>query len=248
MPGVVPTLVFLDTEFTSLLLDPRLLSVGLVTADGLEHYAELDLQSEQGKARLAVTPWDVRDNVLDKWGVFPEAVCDSEETLGLRVGKWLLEVAESSPTGCIELLYDYGVDFELLVGALEECGLRSQVRVVASERNVANETGSIGPELASEAVFTALRRRSPPLYRHHALADALALRAAWQTWHLVHDQASAFERLLRAAGSAKEAELYEWLATPYIGLDQQAPLDMLDQVGGLELVEDALVRWSHNVF
>src|SRR5438309_1447346 len=56
--------VFLDTEFTSL-LDPHLLSVGLVTLDGREHYAELNMESEFGRARLAITPRDVRDNILD---------------------------------------------------------------------------------------------------------------------------------------------------------------------------------------
>jgi hypothetical protein len=241
------TLVFFDCEFTSL-LDPHLLSVGLVTLDGREHYAELDLESEFGRKRLALTPWDVRENVLDKWGVFPDSVCDSEWTLGRRVGEWLLGVTEASADGRIELLYDYNVDLELLVGALEECNLWPQVRVVAGEHNIGRETGSIGPELASEATFATMRRRMPPLYRHHALADALALRASWRTWHLVQERASDFARLLAAAGPQQEGWLYEWLATPYIGLNQQVPLDVLDDAGGLELVEDALIRWAHNVF
>jgi hypothetical protein len=248
------TVVFFDTEFTSL-LDPHLLSVGLVTAGGREHYAELNLQSEFGQTRLTQTPWDVRENVVDKFGLFPDSLCDSERSLGLRVGEWLLNVAKSSPDGRIGLLYDYGVDFELLVGALEECGLWSQVRDVAGERNVASETGSIGPELASEATFATLRhRRQPPLFRHHALSDALALRAAWRTWHLVHERTSAFNRLLQAAAgdagaaSADQAWFYEWLAAHYIGLDDQVPLDVLDEAGGLELVEAALVRRAYNVF
>jgi hypothetical protein len=177
---MMATFVFFDCEFTSL-LDPHLLSVGLVTADAREHYAELDLQSEFGLARLAMTPWDVRENVLDKWGLFPVAVCDSETALGRRVGEWLLQVAQSSSDGRIELLYDYGVDLELLVGALEESGLWPQVRVVSTTQNVVEQTGDIDPELASEAAFKAMRRRSPPLFRHHALADALALRAAWDS-------------------------------------------------------------------
>jgi len=44
-------LVFLDTEFTDL-LNPELLSLGLVTLDGREHYAELDLTTDAGKARV----------------------------------------------------------------------------------------------------------------------------------------------------------------------------------------------------
>lgn len=44
-------LVFLDTEFTDI-LNPELLSLGLVTLDGREHYAELDLTTDAGKARV----------------------------------------------------------------------------------------------------------------------------------------------------------------------------------------------------
>lgn len=170
--------VFLDTEFTSL-LDPHLWSIGLVTLDSRELYVELDPGSPTGKSRLAMTPWDVREGVLDKFGLFPDSVCESEAAIGRRVGAWLLELAESDSAGRIELLYDYSVDFELLVGALEESQLWSRVQAVASGRNIADETSGIDPELASETAFGALRQRTPPLYRHHALADALALRAAW---------------------------------------------------------------------
>ncbi len=44
-------LIFLDTEFTGL-LNPELLSLGLVTLDGREFYAELDLTTDTGKARI----------------------------------------------------------------------------------------------------------------------------------------------------------------------------------------------------
>ncbi len=38
-------IVFIDTEFTDL-LNPELLSIGLVTLDGREHYVELDITGE----------------------------------------------------------------------------------------------------------------------------------------------------------------------------------------------------------
>lgn len=44
-------IVFIDTEFTDLLL-PELLSFGLVTLDDREHYVELDLTTDIGKARV----------------------------------------------------------------------------------------------------------------------------------------------------------------------------------------------------
>ena len=229
--------VFFDTEFTSL-LDPHLLSVGLVTLDGRECYAELDMSSDFGRARLAITPWDVRESILDKFGDMPNVKCDSEWTLGHRVGTWLLKVAERAPDGRVELLYDYGVDYELLVGALEECNLWPQVRVVARETNIGDTTGTIGPELAAEATFRALCRRTPPLYRHHALADALALRASWQTWQLVHERSRDFRKLLDVFGHQNEVALYEWLATPASILNGRVPLDVLD--GSLEELKLAL--------
>ncbi len=233
--------VFFDTEMTSL-LDPYLLSVGFVTLDGRELYAELDMASEFGRERLAITPWDVREGVLDKFGAFPESKCDSEWSLGRRVGDWLLRIAESSPNGTIELLYDYGSDFELLVGAIEECNLWPSVRVVASESNIGVDTGAIGPELASEATFGVLRRRAPALFRHHALADALALRAAWRTWSLVQQRPLVFRQLIDVVGPSKEGWLYEWLASPAPALNDQVPLDVLDQDDSGELVGAALAR------
>jgi hypothetical protein len=238
--------VCFDCEFTSL-LDPHLLSVGLVTLDGREMYAELALESEVGQARLAATPWDVREGVIeDKWSLFPASVCDSDWSLGRRVGEWLLGVAESDTSGRVRLLYDYSTDLELLVGVLEECNLWPQVRVVANERNVAAETGRVGCELASEACFRSLRRRQPPLYRHHALADALALRAGWRTWRLIHERPLDFARLLSMVGANREGWLHEWLASPALAFGGRVALDVLDQGDGLQVVADALDRAEGN--
>lgn len=237
----IPTKIFFDTEFSSL-LDPHLWSVGLVTIDGQECYVELDQESELGRQRWASTPWDVRESVADKFGLFPESIVGTEWDLGQRVGGWLLDVAQVSPGGRIELCYDYGVDLDLLVGVLEECNLWPQVRLVAGERNIARLCDGIGPELASEAAFRMLRRRPQALYRHHALADALALRAAWRTWRLAHDRGGDFLQLLRVVGERQEGWLYEWLAAPATALGGRVPLDVLDEAEGLQVVVDALHR------
>lgn len=52
-------IVFLDTEFTDL-LHPALLSIGLVTLDGREFYAEFDLTTDAGKARVMASSDFVR--------------------------------------------------------------------------------------------------------------------------------------------------------------------------------------------
>jgi len=237
----MPTPIFFDTEFSSL-LHPSIWSVGLVTLDG-EHecYVELSPDSDAGRARMDETPWDVRENVLELLGMVPGSAYESESAMGLRVGEWLLGRAESSPDGRVELLYDYSVDLELLTGVLDEAGVWPAVQVAAGARHVARETSSIGPELASEACYQAMCRRALPLYRHHALGDAYALRDAWRTWRLVEQRPHDFALLLRVVGISQEGWLYGWLATPAQGLGGRTPLDTLDQAEGLQAAVEALV-------
>ena len=64
--------------------------------------------------------------------------------------------------------------------AIRNAGLWDQVREVVLPVNVNPLTGTITGELAAEACFRALGQRGGrALKRHHALADALALRAAY---------------------------------------------------------------------
>jgi hypothetical protein len=139
-------------------------------------------------------------------------------------------------------MYDYSVDLELLVSILEESNTWQAVRIVASEHNIATHTGSIETQLTREACYLALRRRTPPLYRHHALSDAYALREAWRTWNLVQYRALDFRQLLLVAGTSREGWLCEWLATPAPALSGRTPLDALDQADGLQAAVDALVE------
>lgn len=57
-------IVFLDTEFASL-DKPELRSLGLVTLDGREHYVELDLETDTGRARRRASSDFVIYGVLD---------------------------------------------------------------------------------------------------------------------------------------------------------------------------------------
>ena len=238
----MPAPIVFDTEFSSL-LHPSIWSVGLITLDGKQEcYVELSPDSDAGRARMDETPWDVRENVLELLGMVPGAAYESESAIGLRVGEWVLGVAEASPDGRVELLYDYSVDYELLVGILEDAGLWPAVRLVAGARNVGAETSTIGPELASEATYHALRKRPVPLYRHHALGDAHALRQAWRTWHLIQHRPDEIGQLLAVAGQAREGWLYAWLATPAPALGGRTPLDALDQADGLQAAVEALVE------
>lgn len=170
-----PMIVFLDTEFTDL-LRPQLLSLGLVALDGREFYAELDLTTDSGVALTKASTDFVRNGgVLGQWGKVPVATGTPWE-LGRRAGEWLLELAAESG-GKVEVAFDYTADFELLELAIRDSGLWDQVREAVVPIDVDPLTGTITGELAAEECYRGLAHRG--LYRHHALADALALRAAY---------------------------------------------------------------------
>jgi hypothetical protein len=168
-------IVFLDTEFTSL-LHPELLSIGLVTLDGRELYVELDLTTDIGKARVKASTDFVRyDGVLDFWGLIPDSTLIEHE-MGVRVGEWLLKLATDSGTH-VEIAFDYSMDYELMEYAIRDSGLWERVREVVSPVNVSRITDTIDGELAAEESYRELSQRG--LFRHHALADAWALRSAY---------------------------------------------------------------------
>jgi hypothetical protein len=168
-------MTFLDTELSSL-LEPQLLSLGLVTLDGREHYVELDLTTEAGQARVKASSDFVRyGGVLDTWCRVPGAA-GTESEMGRRTGEWLLQLAAESGTR-VEVAFDYSTDYELMEYAIRAAELRDRVREVVVPVNVGALTGSPEGEIAAEECYRELRGRG--LGRHHALADALALRAAY---------------------------------------------------------------------
>ena len=169
------TLVFLDTEFTDL-THPQLLSMGIVALDGREHYVELDMSTEVGMARRKASSEFVRnEGVLDQWGRIPGATSTAWE-MGRRTGEWLLVLAETSGTR-VELAFDYPTDFELMQHAIRDAGIWDRVREVVFPVDIGPLTGHPEGEIAAEICFREQHRRG--LSRHHALADACGLRAAY---------------------------------------------------------------------
>lgn len=247
-------IVFLDTEFSDLLA-PQVLSIGLVALDGREHYVELDLTTEVGRARVTASSEFVRwGGVLGQWGMVPGAAC-SEWEMGRRTGDWLLALAGEAGTR-LEVAFDYAADFELLEHAIRNAGLWDRVREVVMPVNIAGITGSMEGELAAQACYREIGRRG--LRRHHALADGLALRAAYLR---VKDSAvrlaralnsEGIERLIAArvettpasqkAGGATDAEVWLriWLTTETPALDGLRPLDVIERPGGVQRLEQLL--------
>jgi hypothetical protein len=169
-------MILLDTEFTSL-LQPELLSLGLVTIDrSQEHYVELDLETEIGRARREASSDFVRYGVLDLFGRVPASQF-SAPGMGVLTAEWLLATAARNG-GAVEVAFDYPTDYELLEGLIRDVGLWTSVRQVVRPVNVLAITGTIDGELATEACYMDLKRRG--LERHHALADAHALACAYR--------------------------------------------------------------------
>jgi hypothetical protein len=169
-------LAFLDTEFTDLVIHPRLLSVGLVTAcgDGREFYAEVT-----DPDRLKATGWYGKGAVLPQFGKVANASCTHAE-LGARLSAFMDVLARSLKADeFIELAFGYHLDWELIDSAINDVASRSwaQTRRRVRPLNVYEFTGFGPGKLAADAYFKA--QAHAPITRHHALCDARALRLAF---------------------------------------------------------------------
>lgn len=151
--------VFFDTEFTELGIDPRLISIGLISEDGQrEFYAELSdtytIEDCGDFARMAVIPKltgaEVRISLAE---------------LGDRLDAWFTAFGEPITLATDSLAWDWPWIQEIFYD-------RVWPENVAPTPEIVGQT----PEFARavEAAVTQHRLR-----RHHALDDAKANRLAW---------------------------------------------------------------------
>lgn len=159
-------LIFLDTEFTRLpssgCLDsgpnPKLISIGLVSEDGQEFYAE-------------VGGWKVRDcNAFVRSNVLPLL---SGPKLGFDDLKRGLLAYLSGIKGPVKIASDYGGDWRFFVSAL---GGELPENVVKEYEFLGSICEGFVYEGDVEKYF------GPENPRHHALNDARALRLAYMEW------------------------------------------------------------------
>ena len=152
-------LIFFDTEFSELGVDPRLISIGLVAEDGdRTFYAELSDTYEPDDcgdfARLAVLP-----------KLEGGAVCMTFAELGERLVSWLETFSEPVTLATDSLAWDWPWIHEIL-----------------SEHGTWPDNLATQPEILqltdefSRAVEHAF---AGELRRHHALDDARANRIGW---------------------------------------------------------------------
>ncbi len=169
-------LAFLDTEFTDLVVWPRLLSVGLVAGGAKsEFYAEVT-----DPDRLSATGPFGKGAVLSQFGKIAGAAC-SYADLGGRLSTFLEGLAAEQESGeCIDLAFGYDLDWTLVDLAIQDSGAlgwdstRCRIRPV----NVYELTGFDAGKTAAEAYFKT--QALAPFSRHHALCDARALRVAYE--------------------------------------------------------------------
>ena len=148
-------MVFLDTEFTDL-LDPRLISIGLVAESGEELYVEVPFSFKHCSDF-------VREAVLPQLGKVPEAFCPAP-LLHDRIVTYLARVRDGQ--GDIIIACDYTTDWWLLHEAMIH-GLPSWIRNALVWSNL--------DELLIEEYWAKTRES-----RHHALHDARANRHAYR--------------------------------------------------------------------
>ena len=173
-------LAFLDTEFTDLVVWPRLLSVGLVAEGGKsEFYAEVT-----DPDRIRATGPFGKGAVLSQFGKIAGAAC-SYADLGGRLSTFLEGLAAEQASGeCIDLAFGYHLDWTLVDLAIQDSGApgwdstRRRIRPV----NFYELTGFDAGKMAAEAYFKT--QALAPFSRHHALCDARALRVAYEAAQL----------------------------------------------------------------
>lgn len=164
---------FIDTEFHRARRGPRLLSLALV-AGTHECYFELDEPSRAGVLGNR-TPVFVRSHVLPQLGRVPHAA-GPLAWVGEQAVDWLNRRQENTVT----VHYDSATDYELLeqLVAAATAHLTVTLRPAHIGYLLGEETGVA----AAEACWAQVARERG-LARHHALADALALRARYEAVH-----------------------------------------------------------------
>lgn len=175
-------ILFLDTEFTNLVsYDAKLLSIALVDANSKnEFYAEVtDLN------HIEESSFFVRENVLPQFNKIPSCPFGYIE-IGKRIGSFLLNFAdihhdEVSSGKYIEICFDFDFDWLLLVDAVKNADLDQklwkQIEFLITPLNI-NSTVALVDEVVEIASFKNSKNKDG-LLRHHALADARALRSSY---------------------------------------------------------------------
>lgn len=172
-------IICLDAEFTDL-NSPELLSLGMASGTGAEHYAELDLQHPDNAGVLRQCSDFTRYGcVLEQFGLVTGSASHLAD-MARRTADWLtveVQNIRASSGQPAFIAFDIPTDFELLVRLLQRDERWPHLASQIHPMDVSELTCRLDAAIAADTAFEALRRNRR-LSRHHALADAWALRAA----------------------------------------------------------------------
>lgn len=161
-------LLFFDSEFTELGIDPKLISIGLVSEDGIhEFYAELSDTYHASDCSAFV-----QEAVLPHLQGGDARMTMNE--LALRLGNWIENFEQPVKLATDSLSWDWPWIQEIfsISGTWPE--------------NLDGRPFSlyqlIFPQFFEQAVEQAFENHVPKLRRHHALDDAKVNRLSWLAW------------------------------------------------------------------
>jgi hypothetical protein len=163
-------LIFFDTEFSDLCLDPRLVSIGLISEDGREFYSELSEYEPKDCGAFtqeAVLPLlqggDVRMTI---------------DQLTTRFGDWIKNFEQPVQLATDSLSWDWPWIQEIFYPT-------EKTWPANLNGKPASLYEMIDSPFFERAVEQAFESHQPRLSRHHALDDAKANRFAYLAWKAV---------------------------------------------------------------
>lgn len=171
--GVTMTVrIFIDTEFVDTADGPRFISAAFLSGRGHELYSELAISDAE--TLLSQYPNDfVSKNVLPQLGRRPGVPWSD---LPARFGDWLVGLGVQ----VVEVIYDFSGDYLLIEQLIGQLNPAPPVLLVPS--HVGYLLGDVDGQIAASATWLAIES-TLGLARHHALADAIALRSRFEAVH-----------------------------------------------------------------
>lgn len=174
----MPDRVFLDTEFSSLRWgESRLISLALVAESGdREFYLEMPAHTWRWRPSAFVV--ETVEPLL--WGGSFEATDAADFCCRVRAflaGFEVCEIVTDAPTWDMEHLR-LALDVD---GAPWPANVKAEAVVFQVSESPSRVTLENEREIAAQDAYLAFFRE-PGVFRHHALQDARALRAAWLAW------------------------------------------------------------------
>lgn len=166
--------LFIDTEFIEAASGLIFLSLGIVTDAGHRLYAERTYFETEAMVGRHGNEF-VRAHVLPQFNRMEGLPW---EELPARLLAWLDQLEADE----LEVIYDYSGDYTLIEQLLAQMERQPRVRLVPS--NVSYLLDDLDGKIAASSCWAALSS-AMGIDQHHAFADAVALRARFESVHRV---------------------------------------------------------------